>query len=154
VVSDWLTANVKLCATVKSSYLRNNWPNMEFWHTIPRSDVIALNMKKLMLNRNYFKQSFRWNSHSVIGLYILSRNREKQLCDKAIKSKRKPFWKRVRTRNTYTKTIIRLRLSDYGEYYTSNSNCPMKKQHLYHVIVWFLRYFTQIHDLAIQRGIL
>jgi hypothetical protein len=29
-----------------------------------------------------------------------------------------------------------------SQYYTSNSNCPMKKQHLYHVIMWF---FTVFH---------
>jgi hypothetical protein len=29
----------------------------------------------------------------------------------------------------------------------------MKKQHLYHVTMWFLRYFTQIHDFAMQREI-
>jgi hypothetical protein len=28
-------------------------------------------------------------------------------------------------------------------YYISNSNCPMKKQHLYHVIMWF---FTVFHS--------
>jgi hypothetical protein len=27
------------------------------------------------------------------------------------------------------------------KYYTSNSNCPMKKQHLYHVIMWFFTVF-------------
>jgi hypothetical protein len=59
-------------------------------------------LKKLMLNRNYFlilslmKKSFRY------CVYILSRNREKQLCNKAIKTHKKPFWKRVRTRNTAT----------------------------------------------------
>ena len=48
-------------------------------------------LKKLMLNRNYFlilslvKKSFH---HCV---YILSRNREKQLCNKTKKSQRKPF---------------------------------------------------------------
>ena len=70
--------------------------------TIYFSKFLSHFLKKLMLNRNYFlilslvKKSFRY------CVYILSRNREKQLCNKAIKSHKKPFWKRVHTRNTAT----------------------------------------------------
>jgi hypothetical protein len=98
--------------------------------------------QKLFFNSSLVKKSFRFY------VYILSRNREKQLCTKAIKSSHnKLFWKRVLERvriqetlqqqnensfisdfnwtdiwilfyslKLYTKTIIRLRLSDYGEY--------------------------------------
>jgi hypothetical protein len=59
-------------------------------------------LNKLMPNRNYFlslslvKKSFR------CYVYILSRNPGKQLCNKATKSHKKPYWKRVRTRNIAT----------------------------------------------------
>jgi hypothetical protein len=55
-----------------------------------------------MLNRIYFlilslvKKSFRY------CVYILSRNREKQLCNKTIKTHKKPFWKLACTRNAAT----------------------------------------------------
>ena len=63
-------------------------------------------LNKLMLNRNYFiilsvvKKSV---SHCA---YIPSRNREKQLCNMAIKSHQKPFWKRVRTCKKHCNTKI------------------------------------------------
>jgi hypothetical protein len=47
------------------------------------------------------KESFRY------CVYIPSRNWEKQLCNKAIKSQKKPFWKCVCTRNTATLLVNR-----------------------------------------------
>jgi hypothetical protein len=47
--------------------------------------------------------------------YIPNRNREKQLCNKAIKSHKKPFLKRVRTRNTATLLVNRPKNSFISE---------------------------------------
>jgi hypothetical protein len=60
-------------------------------------------LNKLMLNRNYFFNS-KSGEKVIPWLCFIgpSRNREKRLCNKAIKSHAKPFWKRACTRNTAT----------------------------------------------------
>jgi hypothetical protein len=59
------------------------------------------------------------------------------------------LWDLIRYKNLMTGILRHILVSIYREvkyirlYYTSNSNCPMKKQHLYHVIMWF---FTVFHS--------